>query len=554
MFCCFSQTSYVEDWFLNECEQCLFLSDKKVLLPDNELNAWHNARVAFFKDDYKQANYYLLKDNLGKEEEKTLLKGHIMLGLGVYNKAMSYFKHKSLLNNKSYELILQKSLIDGFYANKQYDSVAFYCKKILQTNKVSVKLENEVRELLAYINLLHKDFKGAEFSFQKLLSNYKINNDSIAIARVYSSLGNLFFEQYKDNKAKQYFDSAYIKSRFLKNLKLKRDIVYNLYIVSEALKKHKKAVSYLKEYNVLKDSIQTEKTIWEVAQHKEAINLAKKQAEVNKKTAERNILFIVFVSALLLLITIYFFYKKLQKQHFKIKRLNEELATANKLKNQVFSIVAHDLRSPVALLKQKFNLSAKGIDANTVAIDKGVMSLIDSLNFLLDNLLNWSLSQSNLLNVQKDWFPLYPVMQQIKYQYESLINEKEIKLTIDNIESVLLFGDMELFKIAIRNCLDNAVKFTPKGGSIRITGEAEKTFFKLKIQDSGVGIPETILKTLFELNVKKAQKDTTGRKSSGLGLHLVKSMVTLNDGEISIKNNPKGGTIVNILVPYKIIA
>ena len=113
---------------------------------------------------------------------------------------------------------------------------------------------------------------------------------------------------------------------------------------------------------------------------------------------------------------------------------------------------------------------------------------------------------------------------------------------------------MELLKVALRNCLDNAIKFTPEGGFIEFSESLKDQQYILSLTDSGVGIPEESLSQLFEMNTRKIQKDTTGRKSSGLGLLLTQSMIQLNNGKIQIRQNPTGGTIIDISIPYKQVA
>ncbi len=544
----FCQTTYIESVIANECIVCT--NEKKVKVSQN---LWHQAHLAFEKKKYEKTIELLLKDVESNVCLKKLLKGNVFFRLKLYDKSLMLFKDEVLLNHRKYHLAALKG-ISEYYLVKNKDSAVIYYNRILNEKNLPVRLRNEVYEGIAYVNVTEEKFDEAHFFYEKLLSFYKKEQDFLSLGRTYTNLGNSYFEQYKDNKAKKYLDSAYVVSKVTNNQKLRSRIAYNLYLVSEALKEHKEAVQYLKEYNILQDSIQTEKTIWKIAEQKEAFNLEKKQVEIDQKTKQRNVFVVFSLVILLLLLAIFWFYKKLQLKHQQIGILNEELKETNALKNQIFSIVAHDLRSPVALLKQKFQLQTVNEEDETITIDKNVVSIIDSLSFLLDNLLSWSLSQSNLLHVEKDWFPLLPVVKQIEHQYKSLLADKEIVFKIENLYSVLLFGDMELFKIVVRNCLDNAIKFTPKGGEITISGVAESEFFKLIIQDSGTGIPEDVLKTLFELNAKKAQKDTQGRKSSGLGLHLVKSMIELNNGTIQIQNNPRGGTNVNISVPYKNIA
>ncbi|MGG8496623.1 tetratricopeptide repeat-containing sensor histidine kinase [Tenacibaculum sp. TC6] len=551
----FSQTTYIEDFFIKNCNSCYQTTkETTVKLPDTYEYAWHNAHVAFSNKDYEKVNYYLLKDTYTNPDLKKIIQSHLLFRLKLYDEAEKQIRDLEKVKDEDYHVIIAKTLGD-FYEKRNYDSAIVYYHKIIEEKNISIQLKNEVNESLAYIHLSKKEFKKAETSYKALLKVYKKDKDKKirSLARVYSNLGNLYFEQYKDELAKRYFDSAYVLAKPSKDLPLRSFIVYNLYIVSEAMKEHEKAVLYLKEYTVLQDSIQKENTVWQVAQQKEAFNIAKKEAEIETKTAQRNLFLFFFIAVLVLLLTIYMFYKQLKHKHAEIQVLNKELEEANTLKNQMFSIVAHDLRSPVALLKQKLELSELNEEQTTITIDKKVTSIIDSLSFLLDNLLNWSLSQSNLLHVQKDWFPLMPVVKQIIQQYSSLLQEKNIEYNVNHISSILIFGDMELFKIVLRNCLDNAIKFTPKGGRITLSGSAEEDLFKLSIQDSGVGIPDTVLKTIFEVHAQKAQKDTEGRKSSGLGLHLVKHMMVLNDGVITIRNHIQGGTVVTISMPYKTI-
>lgn len=547
------QNSYTNNWFKSNCNYCKQHNEPQKVLP--EATAWHNAHVSFANNNYKESKRYILNDAETNDTLKQLFQKHILLALDVESDAKSYFQDISNTKNKNFKQFAYKSLGNLYFKSQQYDSAEYYYNKAMKVSMLKTHyFETEIYENKAFIFLQSGDFNASDSLTKMVLSAYKKNEDTLQIARTYSNFGNLYFEQYKDAIAKAYFDSAYVMSKSIKDLNLKGHIVHNMYLISEVLKEHEDAIKYYKEYSLLNDSLQKQNTIWEVAKQKELFNIAQKQAELDVKTAERNTLIAVSIAILVVLLLGAFFYRKLVLQHKRITQLNSELHETNTVKNQLFTIIAHDLRSPVARLQQLFQLRALKNDASTISSDKNVTQIIDALSLLLDNLLNWSLSQSDLLSVQKEWFPLWQIVTQIEAQYQSLIQEKNIQFSTEIPKSVLVYGDMEIFKIVIRNCLDNAIKFTPKGGKIVISGVIEADEFTVFITDSGIGIPEKVLKSIFEIKTNKAQKDTTGRKSSGLGLMLTKSMIQLNGGRIQIKQNPKGGTIVNISLPYKNVA
>lgn len=551
----FAQSSYVDEWFSKNCTHCKLNNKHNSLLPDIPKNTWHNAHVSFAKGDYTKTDYYLLKDQHTSDTLKQLLQGHLLLQLGITEKAKNHFVNIFTTQNLNIQQFVYKSLGDLYYKNRIYDSIHTYYKKAFEVPiPQSRYLKSEIYENLAFIAVSNKKFKDAEISYQKILNIYKKPFDSIPVARTYSNLGNLYYEQYQDQKAKQYFDSAYVTSKTLKDLELRRSITYNLYLVNEVLKRSPEAVKYLKEYKTINDSLQKQNHVWEVAKQKEAFAIAQKQSEVDLKTAQRNVFIVILIAVLLLLIFGFIVYKKLVKQHRKIKELNFKLDKINAAKDQLFTIIAHDLRSPVAFLKQSFQLKKRNKNEKDITDNLDISKALDSLSLLLDNLLSWALNQSSLLHVNKDWFPLQPVIAQIQRQYNSLITEKNIDFSIQISSSILIYGDMELLKIAIRNCLDNAIKFTPEGGHIRIDEKIDGKIYTVSLLDSGIGIPSGQLKTIFDMSSQKVQKDTSGHKSSGLGLMLTKSMVQLNDGSIKIKQNPNGGTIINISMPFKKIA
>jgi signal transduction histidine kinase len=556
--CCFSQNTYVDNLFAKHCMQCDVLSAnyEKIEL-DTPVNTWHNAHVSFKHEDYEKAQYYLLKDTKTANTLKQLFQGHLLLKLGIYDEAKINLINALRLGSKSQQQMACKSLGDVFYKKKEYDSTVVYYQKAFEVDTFqSTFFKNEIYENLAYISLAKEEYTTAETYYRKILRAYIKQKDSLPIARAYSHMGNLYFEQYKDQIARKYFDSAYVYLKNLKDLELKIAVTHNLYFISELLKEPKTAIRYFKEYTIHKDSLQQQNMVWEVAQEREMFNIGIKQVELKAKTAQRNTFFAIAIGAFLLALIAFYAYRNSKQKNQQIVKLNTALTTSNATKNQLFSIVAHDLRAPIAHLKQRFEskLSQKNYQTDEPFLNTNYKA-VQSVNQLVDNLLNWSLSQSNLIAVHPEWFPLKPIIDQVLFPFQSLIEEKKIKLEVETSKSILIFADINTIKIALRNCIDNAIKFTPGNGSITISGNSKvEKLYTLSIEDSGIGISKEIIHTLFEVDAKKIKEDTSGHKSTGLGLVLTKAMIEKNNGTLAITANTKIGTTVNVTLPFKFIS
>jgi signal transduction histidine kinase len=552
---CFSQNTYIDHWFSENCNSCFNTElQKQDVLPDHPDNAWHNALVSFAHKDYKKAQYYLLADTRTDAYLKKLFQGHLFLKLGIYDKAEYHFNAIEINGNKSLQQVVLKSVGDVFYYKKEYDVASVYYQKAfdIKTDQ-SHFFTNEILENQGFIALSKEEYPKAEAYYTDILKRYQKRYDTLPIARTYSNLGNLYFEQYEDQKARKYFDSAYVYSRTIKDLKLKSSIAYNLYLISEVLKKHEEAIHYLEEHTSLKDSLQQQNMVWEVAQQKEAFNIALQQTELKAKTAERNIFITIAVGVFLLLLILLFGYRNRVLKNRQIVKLNGELKDSNDTKDQLFSIVAHDLRAPVTHLERAFQRKLleknNGIESSFLAKN---YKAIQSVNQLLNNLLNWSLSQSNLISITPEWFALKPVIEQVLFPYQSLITEKQIKFETQVLRTVLLYADINTFKIALRNCVDNAIKFTPDNGMITLMGDSkENQQYTLSIIDSGIGVSDQVLEALFKKESRKVMRDTSGYKSTGLGLALTKKMIEDNEGVLAIYPNPDTGTTISMTLPFK---
>jgi len=244
--------------------------------------------------------------------------------------------------------------------------------------------------------------------------------------------------------------------------------------------------------------------------------------------------------------------REIQKKNEDIEARNTELKDALDFKNRVFSIIAHDLKSPIASLVQNsvlldYDLSKE----NNKKLINSFRELSSSALSLIDNLLYWGRSQGAQLNYHPEQFDLKQVIEEVYKLFGEMARQKNIRLNWEAEENTTVFADRELMEIICRNLLSNAIKFTGKGGEVLVHSSTESgsNILVLRIQDSGIGIPEDRLKDIFGTSEMVSTAGTEKERGTGLGLRLCNELVQVNKGELRIESREGEGTSVYILLP-----
>jgi len=245
--------------------------------------------------------------------------------------------------------------------------------------------------------------------------------------------------------------------------------------------------------------------------------------------------------------------EEIEKQNSMIALQNKKLSETIQLKNKIFSLIAHDLRSPVVnilymlnLLKEKENKEKYDTFANSsIHYAQMVISL-------LENMLVWGRGQEDKIKFSPEKRDLADIILTNLSIFKETADKKEISVNFTQVGSSIAFIDKDLLDIIIRNLLSNAVKFTPRGGRISIllkdksmTGEG----IILKFCDNGVGIPETKQKYLFTSTEIESMPGTENEKGTGFGLKLVNELIKINNGSINVESKPGEGTCFLITLP-----
>jgi signal transduction histidine kinase len=453
--------------------------------------------------------------------------GEISLELKEFNKAIIYFKEVEKLPNTSHQ---------GY--------------------KISIIYENLG---ICYLHL--NQFTKAEEYLFKSLKIQETEKDNTSLIGIYNDIANLYYIQYKDAQAIPYFVKAYLLSRKVNNFELKRQASKNMAVVEENKSNYKQALVYRKESEQWKDSLNNQNKVWALADYEKKYAVAQKQKQIsvlkvaNKlKDTQRNTMFFSTLGLLLLLVGGVYVYAQKVKNAKIILTQKEKLDELNATKDQLFSIVSHDLRSSVNALKtSNAKLTTSLETKNYTELDQLLhqnSAIANGAYSLLDNLLHWALLQTKQLYFHKDSVHLYSIVQQIEYNYKPLLLDKAITFENAVSKNSFIFVDLDSLKIVLRNLLDNAIKFANENGEIKIyTVETNTNFCQLVVQDSGLGMNQETINELLEDNELLAKKSNSEVIGTGLGMQLCKQMIKKNGGTLAIESEPNKGTKIILTFP-----
>jgi two-component system, sensor histidine kinase and response regulator len=242
------------------------------------------------------------------------------------------------------------------------------------------------------------------------------------------------------------------------------------------------------------------------------------------------------------------------RERMKVEQNAEELKSVNATKDKFFSIISHDLRNPFNNILGLSRQLLADIDKYSAAeIQERVRFIHESSKRgyeLLENLLEWSMSQRGKIQFEPSKLNLLGVVEDCLMVLESQIASKKIKLITDIDKDFTVLADYNMLKIIIRNLLTNAVKYSNQGAQIIIKSEFNReNEIEISVQDEGVGIPEEEKIKLFRIDTKYSTPGTFNESGTGLGLILCKEFVEKHNGKISVESKLNSGSTVKFTLP-----
>lgn len=241
----------------------------------------------------------------------------------------------------------------------------------------------------------------------------------------------------------------------------------------------------------------------------------------------------------------------------KLHQSTQKLQQLNATKDKFFSLIAHDLRSPLASFHSILELLHSDYDSISDETRKQLIKAShessSQLNDLLENLLEWSLSQKNKLQLNLQKHNIYDLAEESLKTTQPGAMKKSISISNQIAKQANALCDQRATHTILRNLVSNALKFTHQGGQITISSQqkhvARKTYWIISVKDSGIGIPANRLEQLFQLDAQNSTAGTNDEKGSGLGLILCKELVEKQHGSIWIESKEGKGTTVSFSLP-----
>ncbi len=247
---------------------------------------------------------------------------------------------------------------------------------------------------------------------------------------------------------------------------------------------------------------------------------------------------------------------ELKKTEEKIKEQNKALAEINASKDKLFSIIAHDLRSPLRAILSFSNLiddeSNTSKEVGTIAeYNTYLKQSARNLNSLLENLLQWAKSQLGSIKYQATNFNLSKVIEDNIEILRLKAKEKSIDIISQIDENIRVHADINMVNTIIRNLLSNAIKFSYPKSEISLFSETEGNMLRLSVRDRGMGISRSKQDMLFKIDSNLSTLGTNNETGTGLGLILCKEFVEENGGLIEIKSEEGKGATFTFTIPLK---
>ena len=484
-----------------------------------------------------------------------------------YNKALDSF-------NKAYPLIYKHNARVATYILRHkgiiYENLGKY-DSALRVFKNAAKIFDSLGRKNDYLGTLDNvamvyqlqgEYKKSNDLYISNLSKWKQTDIESGLQHGYVAVAKNYLALNSFDSAIYYLSQLKIKDH---NYKLNAELFR---VFSEAYEKKEqtqKALLFYKKYQANKDSMKFFIKRKELLRVENRKLLALKEKELEKTRLQQHHQYLIslglggFLLLFLVLVIVSFRFAKNQKrfnstlmlQKKEISEQNLQLSELNTLKNQIFSIIAHDLKNPIHSLNSLLKIfqDSESISSKDMArYMSKVSNEMTSVTGLLDNLLYWGSSQMNGFYLQPTSLELGQYFDEVIFFFREISNAKGIQL-INELEncSSKIFADPEILKFVLRNLISNAIKFSDINKKVFLSATEEKEGVRIEVRDEGIGMDESQKDKLFN-GPLKSKTGTNSEKGAGLGLMLCKEFVEKSGGKIGVESQlDKGSTFWFIL-------
>ncbi len=368
------------------------------------------------------------------------------------------------------------------------------------------------------------------------------------------------------------------------NFKLKELTLLALYDYYNKTGQPTEALSYYKMHIAVRDSLNKQvqqEAIWQASLdlelNKKAEEIKQIEGEVEtlrteaqlktlqleQQTLFRNFLVVISLFILVIAIGSVYSYIVIRRKNTTLNLANDKLALSEselkklvQTKDKLFSIIAHDLRSPftalVGLTEVLATDSASMDQAKRDEIGEIIHGSSTKLLSLIDNLLHWSRSQTGKITINPQKININSLTHDVTSVLQLQATPKNIELINETPNNIHIEADYNTMSTVMRNLISNAIKFTEPNGKVTIAASQSISDTTISVTDSGVGISPENQEKLFKLEHSYSTKGTSNETGTGLGLVVCKEFVEQNNGTITVTSSLKEGTTFYVTFPTNI--
>lgn len=526
-----------------------------------------------------------LEANAEKDDKEILVvillkKGKLESAMGEPEEAFENFE-----NALKYAVMLDEPLLKaealyqlGLLNTKlgKYDEALKRHKTSLMIRRQVNDRKNEAVSLNAIGELYH--LKGND---EKSIANHVVAleirtqlKDQEGLAQSFNNVGQLYYQQKNYERAIANLNLGLAAARESASQNHMRKSYEYLSLCYRETGDYKSSLENREHYVMISELIENEKNQQRVIETQNRYVIERKENEIDQLESIRRqredqlseerrlryFLYAMLAAGIIIAVLVTWLYvlkrrsnRLLKQTNEKVSHQNLQLQELNATKDKFFSIISHDLKGPLnsltsfssLLINHTDSLSKDEIRMLAGDLDKSLKNLFD----LLENLLEWSRSQTGSIEFKPERFDLHALLGQ---NCELLGHQGKIKnIVIHGVpnEPLVVWAHRHSVNTVIRNLISNAIKFTPPGGSINVQTSHDREHVTVSVSDTGVGMSPEVVGKLFRIDSKISTKGTANEKGTGLGLILCRDFVEKNAGRIWVESEPGKGTTFYFSLP-----
>ncbi|WP_276373010.1 tetratricopeptide repeat-containing sensor histidine kinase [Chryseolinea sp. H1M3-3] len=503
--------------------------------------------------------------------------GRVFKELEQYNRALDHFqisqKMSSQIKDLEGEPYSLNEIGDVLLRQGNYDSALITLFASLKQSRQFelIGLLPKTMSSIAKTYMQKGDFDTSLKYYDTTYTLYSKNKDNFGLAEVELGRGVVYQRQQRYDDALQSITKSLNHAQKLNARILEIQCFNQLSSLWEMKGDYKKSLEYFKRYKELEDTLFSQDMQAKLLRDQIRFETESKDSQIKalaeqQTTTEgalkrqefvRNVLIVIMALSVLMLISVYRSGQRrrqintlLLRHQQETEKRSEELERLNQVKDKFFSIISHDLRSPINALSGLLDLLDKGA-VSSEELPKHIRELKNRFNHtraLLNNLLDWTLLQMDKLNLQKGKIDLKKLVDE-NIQLLGETPGKEIKLINDVAPNTIGFADSNTINLVIRNLITNAIKFTNDKGEVRIAAKPQGNEWLVSVKDNGIGMTTEVLRILFDKTSPYTTRGTANEKGTGLGLILCKEFVEKNGGKIWVESAEDYGSTFYFTLP-----